>query len=211
MNDISEREYKELDNILLDKNGKLKLIKAAALKNIPQQNIACWCRKNSIYSIVTTELIDWLKDQIKDKVAIEIGAGKNILGKELGIVQTDSYIQNTPEVVEKFIQMRQPIIEYPERVQKYEAREACTRYRPQVVIGTWITQLGGSTVPQSSPYGVNETKVVNWVEKYILIGHEDSHNMKKIMDIPHKTYEFPWLYSRAMNVNGNKIWVWETT
>jgi len=31
------------------------------------------------------------------------------------------------------------------------------------------------------------------------------------MDIPHKTYEFPWLYSRAMNVNGNKIWVWETT
>lgn len=205
----SINELNELSELLLDNEGNLKPVKAKDLKKVSQTSIAVWCHKKAIYSIVTEELIDWLKEHVKDKSAIEIGAGKNILGKELGIVQTDSYLQAEPEIMARYIEMRQPIIEYPNDVKKYDALKACSEFRPAVVISAWITQLGGPTIPQSSPYGINETKIVNWVDKYIMIGHEGNHGQKKILSLPHKVYEFPWLYSRTVDPGGNKIWVFE--
>lgn len=209
--DMSEQDYSCIDNILRDSNGDLQLVSAKDVEPIPQHSLSLWCRRNSLYSIVTTELIDWLKEEIGDQKAIEIGAGCNILGKALDIPQTDSYLQNEPEIIANFELMQQPIIQYPKNVLKLEAKEACGQFMPQVVIGSWITQLGSPSTPQSSPYGVNETKILSWVDKYIMIGHEDNHNMKIIMKIPHKVYELPFIYSRSLNTKGNKVWVWDTT
>jgi hypothetical protein len=168
-----------------------------------------WCQRNFIFQIITTELVDWIKEEIGINEAIEICAGTGTLGKALGITQTDAYIHEMQDVKTKFLNVRQPIPNnYPEYVEKLEALEAVSKYRPHTVIGSWVNQLGGPNIPQSSPYGVNEKKILKWVKKYIHIGSENTHAEKKILTIPHQQFKFKWLCSRAMDQSKNVIYVW---
>jgi hypothetical protein len=171
-----------------------------------------WAHHNSRYGFPTVELIDWLVDEIKDRFAIELAAGKGDLGRCLNIIQTDSYIQTTPQVKSLYAMMGQPIVEPPESVLEYEALAAVKGLKPDVAIASWLTQLVEeeecTSDTQGSVYGGDEIQIIAHVKKYIHIGNEEVHGDKKALALPHKKLKFPWLVSRGEDQSKNVIYIW---
>lgn len=209
---VDNKDVSYLDNILLQ-DGLFQPIAAKYLKSISQENLSQWCVKNAFYQIATIELIDWLKNEIGNSFAIEIGAGQSGIGHALGIKSTDSYMQTLPEIKAYYQLMGQPTIEYPEYVEKLNAVEAIKKYKPEVVIGSFITQVYQPGDEEnkigSNVYGIDEYFLLANVKKYIHIGNEETHKHKRIFTLEHKKYNFDWLYSRSFNRDKNAIWVWE--
>lgn len=174
-----------------------------------------------IYQFLTTELIDWLRNEIEGFKTIEICAGLGLIGRPLGIVMTDSHIQQTEEFQNKLREnipgirghaMTKP----PKDVKKYEAFEAVHTFMPRCVVGAFVTQYTTANettilgIP-GSPFGPKEWDIVKRVQKYIMIGHAGVHARKEIFSLPHKEYLFPWLVNRCEDQSLNRIWVWENS
>ena len=207
--DLSKDEHNNLNNILRGSDGLQKLIDAKTLKSIPKEHLMLWAWKHTLYTIVTIELISWLKEKIGDKKAIEIGSGSGIIGRELNIPRTDSYMNEFPKVKKSYELQRQPIISYPKEVEKLEALEAIRKYNPDIVIGSWISHLGTPYDPKSSPYGVDEEELLKSGCSYIMIGNENTHNKKKILTQKHEKLSPDWLFSRSFSSDANCIYFWE--
>jgi hypothetical protein len=208
---INNADVSYLDELLLEKDGFLKLLPASAYSDINPEHLMIWAVKNARYGFPTIELIDWLKEQIKDQFAIELAAGKGDLGRHLGIMQTDSYMQLIPEVTAFYALTRQPIIEPPESVYKYDANQAINCFKPDIAIASWLTQRFRQGDPEdvkASVYGAEEFEIIDKVKVYIHIGNENVHGTKRILCFPHETYRFPWLVSRAEDPAKNLIYVW---
>lgn len=207
-----------LDKLLLDENGLLKVVYAIDLMRVPQEHLMQWGNQHGVYTFPTLEMIEWLKDQIRGRSAIEICAGYGAIGRALGIPTTDSYIQTTPEMIALYTKMGQVPIQPPPDVEKLEASEAVEKYKPQVVIAAYATQKyqegdeGGEGRPKvnSSVYGVDELSILPKLEKYINIGNVLSHGDKRILkQFPNfKRYRVPWLFTRSGSPGGNEIVVW---
>jgi len=60
----------------------------------------------------------------------------------------------------------------------------------------------------NKPYD-DEDKILERVEEYIVIGNQQTHGKKHIIDKPHEKFAFPWLYSRSMHYQDNCIYVWK--
>jgi len=121
-------------------------------------------------------------------------------------------MRSNAEVVAYYTLMGQPVTEYPDDIEEIDAIAAVDKYKPEVVIGSWIThkytveraKLGGNM------YGVDEEYVLQSVKKYIMIGNDHVHRLKPLLELyPHEEYYFPWLYSRSMSGKPNVIFVWE--
>lgn len=190
-------------------NGKMKLLSAAEYSKYSLDELRYFGHQNARYGYPTQELINFLKKIIGDRKTIEIGAGHGDLGFHLGIPMTDSQIQCREDVKEHYALIKQPIIKYPEDVKKFEAIEAIYRYKPKVVIGSWITTYSPyETFYNSSPYGVNEERLLSLVECYILIGNTDIHGDKPIMQYSHHKISGGFIMSRATHPENNTIWIW---
>lgn len=211
VDDISDEKLEILDKMLLETDGTMTILPSKILLDIPQEYLSVWCHKRARYGLPTQELICWLECQIDGSKAIEIGSGSGDLGRHLNIIQTDSKVQRRPDVAEMFKSMGQPTIVYPDFVENLNAKQAVRKYKPQVVIGSWITQYGTPDVKPSSPFGVNEGKMLKNIDKYIMIGHEQSHHGKTIFELPHKIFKFNWICSRALERSRNVIYVWDKT
>jgi hypothetical protein len=199
-----------LDDLLLD-NGFLQVRPAAVLSAIPQVHLSIWGNKRGVYCLPTVELIDWLRDRIAGRTAIEICSGNGAIGRALGIPRTDSYNQTTPQMLAYYRLYNQTPIFPPDDVQKFEANEAVDHFKPEVVIGSYVTQKyipSDEGVVGSSLFGVDEIALVPKVKTYITIGNESSHGDKRICQRAHKVFRFPWLFTRTMEPEGNGIYVW---
>jgi hypothetical protein len=201
-----------LDSILIE-NGLLRPVPANLLESIPTNHIIIWCNKNGIYCLPTVELLEWLKEQIGESNAIEICSGNGCIGRSLNITRTDSYIQTTAEMIMLYQSIGQKPILPPPDVLRFEANEAVDHFKPDVVLGSFITQkfCDGDTEARigSSVYGVDELTLIKKVKTYIAIGNDAVHGTKRINSFPHSTYRFPWIYTRCMNQNLNNIKVWK--
>jgi hypothetical protein len=201
-----------LDELLLD-GDFLKLLPASEYRKINHEHLRLWAHHNSRYGFPTVELIEWLDGQIDGNFAIELASGKGDLGRHLNIIQTDSYIQTTPQVKALYIMMGQPIVEPPESVLEYDALVAVKGIKPDVAIASWLTQLveENECTPetQGSVYGGDEIQIIANVKKYIHIGNEDVHSTKKALALPHQELKFPWLVSRGEDQSKNVIYIWE--
>lgn len=199
-----------LDDLLLD-NGLLQVVPASVLAAIPQVHLSIWGNKKGVYCIPTVELIDWLRQKVAGRSAIEICSGNGAIGRALGIPRTDSYNQTTPQMLAYYALYNQTPIFPPEDVQRFEANEAVDHFKPEVVIGSYVTQ---KYIPSdegrvgSSLYGVDELVLVPKVKAYITIGNDSSHGDKRICQRIHKVFRFPWLYTRTMEPENNGIYVW---
>ncbi len=197
-------------DLLLDAKQNLKVVPAYIYKDIPVEHLALWCHNKGIYGLPTTELIDWLKDQIIPS-SIEIGSGNGAIGRELSIPITDACLMENPAIALAYISSGQPITKYPEDIIRRDAVSAIKEYNPNTVIGCWVTHKydprehwrGGNM------FGIDEQFILDNVKKYIVIGNINVHKEKKILEKPHKEYQFPWLYSRSMSQDKNIIYVWE--
>jgi hypothetical protein len=195
-----------LDDLMLDKDGSVKPIESAKLDAIPLDHIRIWCGKNAIYQICTVELVEWLKNEIAGRNAIEIGAGVGGIGKALGIHSTDSYMQTNEAVAQYYKALGQKPTQPPSYVEKIDANDAVDKYKPEVVVGAFITHrhTGGDV---GNAFGPLEEQIINKAT-YIHVGNINVHKSKPILALPHKEYTFPWLRTRCANQSLNRIWIW---
>jgi hypothetical protein len=206
---IDPGTIRDISNDLLMPNGKLKLLSSLDYAKYTTQELQLFGYKNARYGIPTIELVEYIKTIIGDRSAIEIGSGHGDLGYHLGIPMTDSKIQTTLEIKAYYEALRQPLIDYPEDVEKIEALDAVKKYKPQVVVGSWLTTYSaGPAEYGSSPAGIKEDEILNLVETYILVGNLDSHADKPILKT-HGGYEKKgsFIISRAKNPQNNRIFI----
>jgi hypothetical protein len=75
----------KLDRELIGDDGYIKLLPSEFYRQFTKSEIIIWANKRGIYTFPTIELVEWLKQTIGDRSAIELGAGHNRLGHYLGI------------------------------------------------------------------------------------------------------------------------------
>ncbi len=201
----------QMDRVLFDHFGRMRLFPASVYRKISPKNLRMWASFRAIYQFPTTELVCWLLKKIGRFKAIEIGAGNNDLGYYLNIPSTDNYCQVFNQAVAMyFAALRQTPTKPKGCVEHLDAMDAIIKYRPDIVIGSWITQ---KAYEEEDPGGGNmfgpvEEEILQRVRKYILIGNEKVHGKKRISKYPHTVYRFPWLISRASKPEFNCIYEW---
>lgn len=196
---------------LLDSSGVMKLVSAADLDAINPQSLKVWCHTESRYGLPTIELIDWLRAYLNGRSAIEIGAGAGDLAFHLGIRATDSLMQKQPEIAAYYKMIGQPIIKYPDWVEGLDGLAAIDKYKPEVVIASWVTQWvspNSSKEAQGNMFGVKEDVLLSKGVVYVFIGNLEVHGQKAILRQPHRELNLPFLRSRAINPSLNRIFIW---
>ena len=194
------------------KNNKLDIKPYSFYDSIEHEHLVLWCHKHGIYCLPTVELIDWLKPHVVKDKTIEIGAGNGALGRALDIPITDScYMKTNKEVALFYSLLGQPVTDYPDDIIEMNAVEAVNEFKPDVVIGSWITHKYNENEHwrEGNMYGVDENFILDNVKKYIMIGNETVHKHKPIFDFEHKSFKVPWLVSRSSHIDSNVIYVWE--
>ncbi len=206
---INKKEVTDISSELLMDNGKMKLLPAEAYKKLKWEDFRTFCHFNGRYGIPTVELVEFIKKVIDGRDAIEIGSGAGDLGYHLGIRMTDSKIQQDPCVALQYQAMGQPVIKYPDDVEKIDALYAVKKYRPKVVVSSWITPYSPKQRKyNTSPHGVREPEILARVSTLIIVGNLDIHGDKPILKSPHRKLSYPWIVSRAKNPENNRIFIW---
>lgn len=194
-----------------------------------------------LYTFPTFELCEWLESQIDDNPeyephsAIEICGGTGWIGRQLRIPTTDVKNMENPEVQKIMLDsMSIPTI-YANDVETLEASEAVNKYKPEIVIGSYVTsrqlvdkidRKKAMTVGIKLPYGgvmkqnlmdlvrkevkvgVDVQSICRKVYKVILVCNMRVHKNESYMSLPHQTLSFPWLVTRG-DVSQARILVFE--
>jgi hypothetical protein len=203
-------EIRDISGEVLDSQGRMRVLPAAywAGTTIPER--ALFGHRHGIYSFPTEELVAHLREVIGGRTAVEIGAGHGVLAEALDIPATDNRQQEMPRYRAVYELSGQPPVRYGPNIIDCDAAEAIRRYRPQVVIGCWVTHLydpdrheaGGNEI------GIDEDAVIGGCETYVLIGNEHVHRAKPVLAwVDEITYP-EWLYSRAHNGARDFIATW---
>jgi hypothetical protein len=198
-------------------SGILKAMPAAYYAQFDQVQLSAFCVSNALYCLPTLELLDELNRLILEvspsRNAIEIGAGNGAIGKALGIHATDSYMQTRPEIQMYYQSLRQPTIAYGSHVENLDANAAVERYRPDVVVGAWVTHLFDSSAEWrgGNAFGIDEGAILSKVKRYIVIGNRQVHDKKPILDRVTRVIEADYLFSRSAGASDqNAIFIWDT-
>jgi len=204
------KKVKDISGELLLPNGKLKLLSYKDYQKFEFDDLRIFCHQYARYGLPTIELINYLNNIIKGRSCIEIGSGHGDLGYHLKIPMTDNKAQLWPIIRKHYERMGQPIIDYPDDIEELDALEAVTKYNPKVVIGSWVTTYSPTEKNySSSPFGIKEDKILNYVETLILIGNLESHGKKPILKFGHLLIkDAPFIVSRAKKQKYNVIYVW---
>lgn len=192
----------------LDITGSLIVHPAAFWQGFNQVEITHFCQRYGYYCIPTVELVDWLRERIAGRKAIEIGSGSGVLASMLAIPATDSRQQERADMAPHY-RLRAPI-KYGKNVNSMHAEAAVKYYKPDVVIAAWVTHKYRPTEHwrKGNQYGVDENKILRSVKTYIHIGHTRVHEAKPILEIPHGELAPPWLVSTAISAGTNYICWW---
>ena len=180
------------------------------ISQYPDKYYQIVCSDIGLYQIPTKELIDFLQAWVipGKTIEIEIGSGRGIIGKALGIPCTDSKIQETDEMRKLLRESRVAPVTYGEHVEKLEAREAIKKYKPSVVIASWFTGQKDMHGYEIFVHGCNEENFIDDIDTYILIGNESVHRTKSLLTRIHREYTAKWLCSRAHDQKLNRIYIW---
>lgn len=209
---IDGRGVRDIAPDVLDETGRLKVMPAAYYDATTIEERAIFGVRNGIYALPTVELIDWLRAAIGDRSAIEIGAGNGVIAEALGIPATDNRMQEEPAIRAQYAAMHQPTVTYGAHVEKLDALEAVSKYRPQVVVAAWVTHKYDATRHEAggNAWGVDERELLRNVEQYIFVGNTAVHTHKAIWETRPAVWEnAPWLYSRAMNGSPDFVAIWK--
>ena len=194
--DISVLEAEVIDGFAL------KIMPSEFYQQFSRDQLAFFGNRHAYYGMPTTELVDWIKHRIAGRTAIEIGSGNGSLGKALGIHCTDSWAQAQPAVKQWYADAGQPVIKYSNHVKKLDYRKAILKYRPKVVVAQWVTNYPNNMM------GIDEDWLLDNVETYIHVGHDQVHDCKLILARPHETHYLPSLFSRSHRER-EVVWVWD--
>jgi hypothetical protein len=204
---------RDISSEVLDEDGRLRILPAAYWATTTVAERGLLGHRHALYGFPTVELVEHLREIIGDRKAIEIGAGSGVLAEALGIVATDNHQQEVPKYRALITAAGQPVIRYGSNVVNLDAIRAVRRYRPDVVVGCWVTHkydphrawAGGNEV------GIDEEEVLASCQSYVLIGNERVHQHKKIWAHEHTIEYPPFVYSRALNGTRDFIATWPGT
>lgn len=191
--------------------GELNVLPAAWWREQPAEKVDYFIWKYAIYVLPTTELVDFIDKLIIGK-AIEIGSGNGALAKALGIQATDSKLQSRADIKLLYSLMKQPTINYPRHVEKLEGNEAVDKYKPDTVVGAFITHLYDPAIGDGNVDGINEAVMLRKVKRYIHIGNLFTHRNKPINKMATRKFTYlqlPFLITRSDDQSQNCIWVFD--
>lgn len=202
-----------LDRLLLDDRGLPKAVRAQALLRIREDHRLAWAKQRGVYQFVTTELLDFLREIIGDRTALEICAGLGGIGRNLGIPMTDAAVHLNEMAQNLYGLLREVAIDPPDDIDRLEASDAVRKYKPQVVIGAYASQTSAYSLVMphapSSLYGVYDLDILANCETYVLIGNAKTHADRLAFYLRPKWIYEPWLITRSFDQTQNRIWVWD--
>jgi hypothetical protein len=171
----SDVDISGLEELTCAATGTIRPIPAGEVEKFDLQALRLFLHKYGLYTMPTTELIDYLAGIIAGKSAIEIGAGLGVIGRSLGIPITDNKMQEWPSVKARYDAARQPTINYPPDIIELDAHDAVRRYKPQIVIGSYITHKWKPGMNSGNQFGVDNLKIARKVQAYYMIGNLNTH------------------------------------
>jgi hypothetical protein len=189
-----EHEFNELCKHAGNQEN-LKILPCAFYREFDKDIVRLFMHVNALYTLPTTELIEFLFHQISGKEAIEIGCGSGHIANSLKIPATDLKVQEAQEIRFMYTLNGQPLIVYPDHVEKLEAMEAINKYRPEIVIGSYITKQFDGT--DGNMYAPDETAIIRKTGTYIHIGDLNTHSDKPLMKHKHEIVQPDWLIVRG--------------
>lgn len=190
--------------------GDLLIKPASFYEKFTPSEIPAFCVMNGLYSLVTEELVAWLKGNIDPARTLEIGAGNGVLAQALQVRAVDNHMQTWPEIRATYLKLRQATVRYGANVENIDAAVAIAASQPDVVIACWLTHKYNPADPSrgGNEHGVDETAILKQCKTYVHVGNSFTHRNKPIRNLQHRTYRFPWLFSRAFKQELNEILVW---
>lgn len=208
---LDEASVRDITGEVLDDHDRIRVLPAAYWATTTVEERALFGHRHGIYSFPTVELVDHLRTVIGGRTAIEIGAGNGVLAAALGIPATDSRQHEKEPFRDLYVPGRLgPPVRYGDNIIECHASRAVRRYKPQVVIGCWVTwkydprrhEAGGNIV------GVDDDDILDHCETYVNVGNELVHAPRKIWARPHQIIYPSFLYSRAHNGSREFIATW---
>lgn len=209
-----------LDALFINQQGLIQAVPAVVLEEIPHEHLMIWANDHAVFQIVTCELIEWLRGQIGAKKALEICAGNGVISRELGIIGVDNRLQEKPYFRKSMDEKYGEGHEFngthpPKEIKKYEAIEAIRVFRPEIVVGAFVTAKNtrdeAAKGISGNAYGPDMKELFRRVRIYIHFGNMATHLPNPVYELPHTELSYPWLYSRAFDQSLNRIWIWENT
>lgn len=201
------QDLTEMENLLF-KEDEFQIVPFKEYQRFNLGMLVLFGHKHALYTFPTTELIDFLRIEIGDMSAIEVCAGKGIIGKALGIPCTDSFLQDRPDVRKYYEELGQPPIAYGGHVIKEEANDSVRERKPECVIGSWVTAKWDNELKKGNYWGPDDRDFLKHCKKYIHIGNQYTHDWKPITLVSHRTVREPWIVSRSVKPDGNYIQIW---
>jgi hypothetical protein len=207
---LDTKRIRDIRPEVLDSDGRMRVLPAAYWANTTVLERALFGHRNGIYSFPTTELVHYLRKVIGDRRAIEIGAGHGVLAQALEIPATDSYQQDKQPYRLVYEATGQPRVRYGPNVIDCDASRAVRLFKPEVVIGCWVTHVFDPARPgaKGNEAGVDEEDILHNTQTYVAIGDSHVHRHKKIWGRSHTLDCPPFLYSRAHNGSRQFIATW---
>lgn len=196
---------------VLDEDGHIRELSAAEWGKFSWDEVRVFMHEYPVYVLPTTELLDVLDDLTCDYKTIEIGAGSGSIGRLLGIKMTDSYMQQDNEAVRKYYgSLGQPIIKYPRDVIKADALTAWRRFKPECILGCYVTHLWRPEIGSGNMFGVDFERLIPLVKRLILVGNKRTHGNNPIMAIDHMEMDLKGgLITRSDDRDLDRIFVWD--
>lgn len=208
---VDPEKIRDIAPEVLGEDGRLRILPAAYWATTTVQERALFGQRHGIYSYPTQELVDHLRDIIDGRKAIEIGAGNGVLADALGIPGTDSRQQDKEPYRSMYALGGWATVPYGPNIVEAHASRAVRQYRPDVVIGCWVTRKFDPAQPEAggNEVGIDELDVFTQCRTYVLVGNEKVHAISRMWTRPHTIEYPPWLYSRASNGSRDFIAVWQ--
>lgn len=190
---------RDLTPEVIDTNGLPKVMPAAFYADTTPDERSLLAWRHGLYLLPTHELVQRLRLLIDGRNAIEIGSGNGVLAKALGIQATDNRMQEWPDIRAHYQLKGQPTVRYGDNVEQLDAVEAVSKYKPQVIIASWVTHRYDPSRPElgGNMYGVDEELLLYGCEEYIFVGNERVHQVKPLLSRRHALEHPSHLYSRS--------------
>lgn len=209
---VTKEQAEALDSVLLDENQRVKLLPATEYAKLDRDVLRAWCGIRARYVLPTTELVEWLKQEIGSKTALEIGAGQGDLGRLLGIPMTDSYQQVNDPATVAYFKLLSPMGTMPTHpppdVAMEDGEQAVRQRKPQVVIAAYVTEKHVRGRDRGNYKGIRYDHIIERCEKFILIGSLPIHGKNCASKLKHQELHFPWLVTRTPDQAMSRIWLW---